>query len=43
MGRHPNEAQVPTETPSTPDTSASPPDEKPKEVIDTDYENVDQY
>lgn len=44
MGRHPPETPPATDTAPAPavDTT-SPPDEKPKEVIDNEYENVDQY
>ncbi|MDB5105369.1 MAG: hypothetical protein JWP91_3058 [Fibrobacteres bacterium] len=43
-GRHPTEVQ-PTapETSSTPDTAGFQPEGKAKEVLDNDYENVDQY
>ncbi|MDB5047848.1 MAG: hypothetical protein JWO30_919 [Fibrobacteres bacterium] len=43
-GRHPGESQPATpETSSTADTSGYQSEEKPKEELDNDYENVDQY
>jgi tetratricopeptide (TPR) repeat protein len=42
-GRHPGEPQTSTPEPPPADTSSPQPDEKPKEELDTDYENVDQY
>ncbi|MDQ3000354.1 MAG: tetratricopeptide repeat protein [Fibrobacterota bacterium] len=43
-GRYPNEGQSVTPEPaSTADTSGFQPEDKPKEVLDNDYESVDQY
>jgi hypothetical protein len=42
-GRHPSEPQTSTPEPAPADTSSSQPDDKPKEELDNDYENVDQY
>ncbi|MEO6097331.1 MAG: tetratricopeptide repeat protein [Fibrobacteria bacterium] len=43
-GGHGSEVQPPTpDSASTPDTAATVPEGKTKEVLDNDYENVDQY